>query len=80
MYAVIAQNFNSTAEFAIPTGTTANEANAKFETQPLTAKMKTRKSSKKLITLHFSYAFHSLNHYVLLPLKDNFLFNLFLSV
>ena len=39
---VIAQIFNPTAELAIPTGTSTNEANAEIETQPLTAEIKTK--------------------------------------
>ena len=42
---MIAQILIPTAELAIPTGTTASEANAEIKTQPLTAKMKTRKCS-----------------------------------
>ena len=36
---MIAQNFNPTAEFTIPTGTTINEANEEVGAQPLTAEM-----------------------------------------
>ena len=36
----------STAELAIPTETTTNEANADIETQPLTAETKTKSNSK----------------------------------
>ena len=38
--------FNPTAELVIFTGILAHEANAGIETQPLTAKAKTRKCSK----------------------------------
>ena len=44
---VTAQIFIPTVELAIPTGTTANEANAEIETQPLTAEIITRKFSSK---------------------------------
>ena len=40
---MIAQIFNPTAELAITTGTSTNEANAEIETRPLTVKTKTRK-------------------------------------
>ena len=73
MYAVIAQIFNSTAELAIPTGTPANEANPKFETQPLTAKMKTRKSSNYLITLHFFLCFSLIKSLCFITSKGSFL-------
>ena len=49
---------------------TSDEANAKIETQPLTAKTK---KQEKLKALHAFYAFHLLTHYVLFLLKDNFL-------
>ena len=43
---MIAQIFNSTAELAIPTGTSINEANAEIEIDPLTVEIKTRKCPK----------------------------------
>ena len=44
--AVIPQIFNPTAELASPTRTETNEQNVEIETEPLTAKTKTRKFSK----------------------------------
>ena len=43
---MFAQIFILTAEVEIPTGTPTNEANAKIETQPLTAETKKIKCSK----------------------------------
>ena len=43
---MIAQIFNPTARLAIPIGAPTNEANAEIQTQPMTAKTKTRKCCK----------------------------------
>ena len=45
---VTAQFFNPTKELAIPVGTITNKANAKIESEPLTAELKIRKFSKYL--------------------------------
>ena len=78
--AVIAQNFIPTAELAIPTGATTNEANAEIETQSLTIEMKIRNVQSNLKPCATFYAFHPLNHYFLFHLKDTFSFHLFLLV
>ena len=43
---VFVQNFIHTEELPIYTGTPTNEGNAKIETKPLTAEIKTEKRSK----------------------------------
>ena len=44
--AVVAQIFNPTAKFTIPTVTPTNKVNEEIEIQPLTAEIKTGKCSK----------------------------------
>ena len=68
--AVIAQIFIPNAELVIPTGKKPNEGNVEIEKQPVTVAAKISKCSPVFI-------FHSLNHYLLFLLKDNFLFHLF---
>ena len=46
---MIAQVSNPTAELVIPIRMPINEANAQIETQPLTAEIKVRKCSNKII-------------------------------
>ena len=76
--AVTSQIFHVIVELAINKGTPTDEANTEIETHPLISETKNKKNAKsnsKPYTIF--YAFQSLNHYVLLLLKDNFLFNLF---
>ena len=49
---MIVQIFTPTTELAIPTEAPSNEANAKIETQLLTAETKTRNCSKYFKSLH----------------------------
>ena len=51
----------------MPTETQTNETNVEIETQPVTVETKLSRGSRV----------HSLNHYVLFHLKNNFLFHLF---
>ena len=74
---MITQIFNPTAELAILRGTQTNEENAKIETQPVTIETKISKFSTEFKYLHVFFIFHSLSHYVLFHLKDNFLFHQF---
>ena len=69
--AVIVQIFIPTAELVIPTGTETNKANTEIETQPVIVETKISKCF---------YTSHSLNHNVLLLLKDNFLFHQFFLI
>ena len=62
----MAQIFKATAELVIPTATPTNEAKTEIE----------RDSNSN--AAHFFMLFHSLNHYALFILRDNFLFYLFL--
>ena len=71
---VIAQTFIHTEELIITKETPNNEANAEIETQPLTAETKTRKCSKQFKVPHTFYDFYSLNHYVLIHLKDKLIY------
>ena len=57
---VIAQIFNSTAKFIMPTETETNESKPEIETQKLTAEMKIRKYSKELKVLHPFFFFFDL--------------------
>ena len=77
---VIAQIFNSTAKFIMPTETETNESKPEIETQKLTAEMKIRKYSKELKVLHpFFFFFFIFAHQIIVSflLKDNLLFHLF---
>ena len=78
--AVIAQIFIPTAELRISTGTQTNETNAEFETQPVIAEDKISNLQHNLNTYMFFYIFHSLNHYILFHLKDNFFFHQFVLI
>ena len=49
--AVIAQIFIPTAKLAIPTATPTNDTNAEIETQPLTAKINSKKIFKVVQSL-----------------------------
>ena len=77
---MISQIFNPTAEILIPTGTQTNETNAEIETQLVTVETKIRKAQLNLNTYMSFYTFHSLNHYVLFLVKDNFLLYLFFVI
>ena len=76
---VIAQIFNSTAKFIMPTETETNESKPEIETQKLTAEMKIRKYSKELKVLHPFFFFLIFAHQIIVSflLKDNLLFHLF---
>ena len=71
------QIFIPTAELVIPTGTQTNKANAEIETKPVTFETKISKCSTLFTynTYMSPSIFHSLNHYGLFHLKDNFLFH-----
>ena len=71
---MIVQIFIATSEYAIPTGTQANEANAEIETQLVIAGVIVQHNLNACMS---SSIFHSLNHYVFFLLKDNFLFDQF---
>ena len=61
---MIAQIFNPTAEFALPTGTQTNETNTEIKTQTVSVEAKISKCYTKFEYLYVFYAFHLLNHYV----------------
>ena len=62
----------------MPVGTPTNVANAEIETQPLTAETKEKQENAWSNSKPYKLfnVFHSLNLYVSLPLKNNFLFHL----
>ena len=75
--------FIPTAELVIPTGTQTNEEDDDVETQPAIAEASISKFSTNLNlnTYISSHTFHfSLNHYILLHLKDNSLFYQFFLI
>ena len=76
---MIAQIVIPSAEHVMPTGTQTNEANEEIKTHPIIFGAKMSQCSTKRIYLHVFECFSSVNHYVLLLLKDHFLFRLFLS-
>ena len=74
---MIVQIFIATSEYAIPTGTQANEANAEIETQLVTVGVTVQHNLNACMS---SYIFQSLNHYFFCLLKDNFLFYQFFLI
>ena len=74
---MIVQIFIATLEYAILTGTQANEANAEIETQLVIVGVIVQHNLNACMS---SYIFHSLNHYVFFLLKDNFLFDQFFLI
>ena len=77
--AVIAQTFIYTAELVMSARTATNKGNTETKTQPVTDETKISKSSIFKYLQVFLY-FHSLSHYILFQLKDNFLFHQFFVV
>ena len=73
---MIVQIFIATLEYAILTGTQANEANAEIKTQLVIVGVIVQHN----LNACMSYIFHSLNHYVFFLLKDNFLFDQFFLI
>ena len=74
---VTAQIFIPTTELAIPTVIATNEAVAETKTQPVIVEVQWANLQHNFNTYMSFYIFHSLNHYVLFLLKDNFLVHLF---
>ena len=75
--------FISTGQLVIPTLIPTNEANADEDTWRLKIellKIESASFEHNLNTYMCSYTFHSLNHYVLFYLKDNYLFHQFFLI